>query len=87
MIYYAVAVNVKSVLGHGSFHFWFVIFFGQFISLKLDSTGRAFYTPGTFSPCPKPGHTACLDQYPGDGNMQFTDSPSYVQCLDGYYFC
>ena len=67
MFYYlrhAVAVNVKSDLGHGGFLFWFVIFFSQFLSLKIDNTGRAFYTPGKFSPYPKSGHTACVDQYP-----------------------
>ena len=35
------------------------------------STGWAFYHPSKFSPCPYPGHSACLDQYPADGNFQF----------------
>ena len=35
--------------------------------------GNSFYKSGQFKKCPKPGHSACLDQYPADGNMQFLD--------------
>ena len=35
--------------------------------------GDSFYKSGQFKKCPKPGHSACLDQYPADGNMQFLD--------------
>lgn len=30
-------------------------------------TPWAFYKPGSFSKCPMPGHSACLDQFPADG--------------------
>lgn len=38
-------------------------------------SGWAFYRPSTFKKCPEPGHSACLDQYPADGNLQFSDYP------------
>ena len=28
----------------------------------------AFYKPSSFSKCPMPGHSACLDQFPADGS-------------------
>ncbi|XP_032226808.2 uncharacterized protein LOC5502641 [Nematostella vectensis] len=36
-------------------------------------TGWSFYNPGKFTKCTEPGHSACLDQYPADGNLQFSD--------------
>ncbi|XP_067947171.1 uncharacterized protein [Watersipora subatra] len=36
-----------------------------------QSSGWQFYRPGTFSPCRRPGHHSCLDQYLADGNIQF----------------
>jgi len=38
-------------------------------------TGWAFYRPSTFKACPETGHSACLDQFPADGNLQFSDYP------------
>ncbi|XP_068743344.1 uncharacterized protein [Montipora capricornis] len=38
-------------------------------------SGWAFYRPSTFQKCPEPGHSACLDQFPADGNLQFSDYP------------
>lgn len=35
--------------------------------------GDSFYEAGSFKKCPEPGHSACLDQYLADGNMQFLD--------------
>jgi hypothetical protein len=35
--------------------------------------GDSFYSAGKFKKCPKPGHSACLDQYSADGNLQFLD--------------
>ena len=36
------------------------------------SDGWQQYTAGKdFSPCIRPGHHACLDQYRPDGNLQF----------------
>ena len=39
------------------------------------NSGWAFYRPSTFKKCPKPGHSACLDQFTADGNLQFSDYP------------
>ena len=36
-------------------------------------SGWAFYQPSSFIACPQPGHSACLDQYSADGNLQFSD--------------
>ena len=33
------------------------------------------YNPGSFSKCPVPGHSACLDQFPAEGDLQFSDYP------------
>uniref|UniRef100_A0A6P8J045 Uncharacterized protein LOC116305542 n=1 Tax=Actinia tenebrosa TaxID=6105 RepID=A0A6P8J045_ACTTE len=38
-----------------------------------SATGWVFYRPSHFTKCPTPGHSACLDQYPADGNIQFSD--------------
>lgn len=38
-------------------------------------TGWSFYRPGKFKTCAFPGHSACLDQFPADGNIQFSDYP------------
>ena len=35
--------------------------------------GNSFYEAGRFKKCPISGHSACLDQYPADGNLQFLD--------------
>ena len=35
--------------------------------------GDSFYSAGKFEKCPKPGHSACLDRYSADGNLQFLD--------------
>ena len=37
------------------------------------SSSMADYNPGSFTKCPEPGHSACLDQFPADGNFQFSD--------------
>ena len=37
------------------------------------SSAWILYNPGSFLECPEPGHSSCLDQYPADGNMQFSD--------------
>ena len=37
------------------------------------SSGFLTYKSGSFSKCPKPGHSACLDQFPPDGNLPFSD--------------
>ena len=34
--------------------------------------GWSFYNAGRFKKCPIKGHSACLDQFPADGNMQFS---------------
>lgn len=34
-----------------------------------------FCRPNLYMKCPRPGHSACLDQYPVDGNLQFSDYP------------
>ena len=39
------------------------------------SDGWAKYNPGSFTKCPEPGHSACLDQFPAEGDFQFTDYP------------
>ena len=44
----------------------------------LRSYGRSdsiwgFYDPGQYFGCPKKGHSACLDQYRADGNIQFKE--------------
>ena len=39
------------------------------------SSSYADYNPGFFNKCAKPGHSACLDQFPADGNFQFSDYP------------
>ena len=33
------------------------------------------YKSGVFKKCPSPGHTGCLDQFPVDGSLQFSDYP------------
>ena len=33
------------------------------------------YKSGVFKKCPSPGHTGCLDQFPVDGSLQFSDDP------------
>ena len=43
----------------------------HWLTLGHGSSHTFYSDPGKFSPCPKPGHTGCLDQYPGDGSMQF----------------
>ena len=45
-------------------------------SVKSDvSSSYADYKSGSFNKCPEPGHSACLDQFPADGNLQFSDYP------------
>ena len=39
------------------------------------STSWEFYRPSTFTKCPRPGHSGCLDQFPADGNLHFSDYP------------
>ena len=39
------------------------------------NTGWAFYGAGSFTKCSQPGHSGCLDQFPADGNLQFSDYP------------
>ena len=31
------------------------------------------YNAGSFKKCSITGHSACLDQFPADGNMQFSE--------------
>ena len=39
--------------------------------------GSNFYETGKFVKCSLPGHHSCLDQFKGDGNLQFdTDHTS-----------
>ncbi|XP_076052497.1 uncharacterized protein LOC143031975 [Oratosquilla oratoria] len=33
----------------------------------------AYKNPGSWKPCSRPGFHACLDQYPGDGNLPFVE--------------
>ena len=33
------------------------------------------YNPDSFNKCAEPGHSACLDQFPPDGDLQFSDYP------------
>ena len=33
-----------------------------------------FYEPGQYLGCPRKGHSGCLDQYSGDGNIQFKEN-------------
>ena len=45
-------------------------------SVRKDvSSSVADYNPGSFNKCPEPGHSACLDQFPADGNLPFSDYP------------
>ncbi|KAL9982210.1 hypothetical protein ACROYT_G011023 [Oculina patagonica] len=39
------------------------------------SYGHVPYKSGIFTRCPEPGHSGCLDQFPPDGNLQFSDYP------------
>ena len=39
------------------------------------SYGFEPYMSGIFTKCPEPGHSACLDQFPPDGNLPFSDYP------------
>jgi len=39
------------------------------------NTGWSFYSAGSFTKCSQPGHSGCLDQFPADGNLQFSDYP------------
>ena len=39
------------------------------------SDGSVQYKSGIFTKCPVPGHMGCLDQFPVDGNLPFSDCP------------
>ena len=47
----------------------------HWLDLRRGPWGR--YNSGSFTKCPLPGHTACLDQFPTDGNLQFSDYPLF----------
>ena len=35
------------------------------------SSSYADYVPGSFKPCQKPNHHACLQKFPGDGDIPY----------------